>query len=91
MSRGLAFKQVRCVVLCTAVVCSSVYAQSTAKQVSSSNSADEFPDLVELDPFGGCSLFGAVNRGSMKLVNGGTVGGRVTWNFSTRWGSGAWL
>jgi hypothetical protein len=34
------------------------------------------PDTLELDPFGGVSLF------SQKLANGGTAGGRAAYNFS---------
>jgi outer membrane protein OmpA-like peptidoglycan-associated protein len=36
------------------------------------------PDDIELDPFGGVSIFGQVNRGlDTKLVTGGAFGGRV--------------
>ncbi len=43
--------------------------------------ADEYPDIIELDPFGGISLFAQVNKGlSEKLVTGGTAGGRIAWN-----------
>jgi outer membrane protein OmpA-like peptidoglycan-associated protein len=45
------------------------------------SSADQMPDIVELSPFGGLSLFGQVNRGlDSKLITGGVWGGRVTWN-----------
>lgn len=45
--------------------------------------SDALPDLVELDPFGGVSLFGQINRGlGEKLINGGTGGGRVAFNMS---------
>ena len=47
--------------------------------------SDTLPDLVELDPFGGVSLFGQVNHGlGEKFVDGGTGGGRAAINFS-RW------
>ena len=83
MERGLALRQVRAVVLCTALACSSLYAQGKANQSANSGTMDEYPDLVELDAFGGCSIFGAVVDGiGEKLVNGGTAGGRVTLNFS---------
>lgn len=56
----------------------------TAKK-SAGGAADEFPDLVEIDPFGGISMYGAVNQGlGLKLVNGGVAGGRITYNPS-RW------
>lgn len=45
------------------------------------SSADQMPDIVEISPFGGLSLFGQVNRGlDSKLITGGVWGGRVTWN-----------
>ncbi len=45
---------------------------------------EDNPDILELDPFGGGSFFGSVNRGptSERLVNGGTAGGRAAYNFS---------
>jgi PKD domain/Outer membrane protein beta-barrel domain len=54
-----------------------------AARSSMKAAADEYPDIIELDPFGGVSMFGEVNRGlGEKLVTGGTAGGRVAWNFS---------
>ncbi len=48
---------------------------------------DEYPDIIELDPFGGVSMWGEVNRGlGEKLVTGGVVGGRAAWNFSEHLG-----
>jgi hypothetical protein len=53
------------------------------KAAAKGDVSDELPDLVELDPFGGVSLFGQINRGlDEKLRNGGTGGGRVTFNIS---------
>lgn len=41
------------------------------------------PDTIELDPFGGVSVFGQVNRGlDTKMVTGGAFGGRVGVNVS---------
>jgi opacity protein-like surface antigen/outer membrane protein OmpA-like peptidoglycan-associated protein len=41
------------------------------------------PDTVEIDPFGGVSIFGQVNRGlDTKQVTGGAFGGRVGVNVS---------
>src|SRR5207248_11103834 len=58
---------------------------NTANSNNSSSSADQYPDIVEIDPFGGVSLFGEVNHGlGTKLVDGGVAGLRVTWNPS-RW------
>src|SRR5947209_1628762 len=61
--------------------------QSTPGTASKSagTAADEFPDIVEIDPFGGVSLYGAVNQGlGLKLVDGGVAGLRVAYNPS-RW------
>jgi outer membrane protein OmpA-like peptidoglycan-associated protein/opacity protein-like surface antigen len=46
---------------------------------------DEHPDLVEIDPFGGISIYTQVNSGlDEKLVDGGVFGIRAAWNAS-RW------
>jgi hypothetical protein len=45
--------------------------------------SDALPDLLELDPFGGVSLFTTINRGlNEKFIDGGTAGGRVAYNFT---------
>jgi len=83
MNCGLALRQARSLVLGTALACVSLYAQGTNKPSNSVTSTDEYPDMVELDPFGGCSIFGSVNSGlGEKLIDGGTAGGRVAYNFS---------
>lgn len=62
-------------------LCCSAHAQKK------SSTLDEYPDLVELDPFGGVSLWGTVSRGLQEqLVPGGTAGGRAAYNFSGRFG-----
>ncbi len=72
-------KPIKAVTLITALwLCSPAFGQKT-----SPSTADEFPDLVELDPFGGVSLWGTVKGGLQEaLVPGGTAGGRVTVNVS---------
>ena len=58
-------------------------AQNTSSAAKSGSSLDERPDIVELDPFGGVSMWGQVNKGlGEKLVTGGDFGGRAAWNFS---------
>jgi hypothetical protein len=48
---------------------------------------DDYPDIIELDPFGGVSMFGEVSQGlGEKLITGGVVGGRAAWNFSEHLG-----
>ncbi|MBV9302910.1 MAG: PKD domain-containing protein [Acidobacteriaceae bacterium] len=67
--------------------CTLAYAQDTSKASNKTNnsSADQYPDIVEIDPFGGVSTYGQVMRGlDTKLVDGGVVGLRLTWNMS-RW------
>jgi len=61
------------------------FGQAPAKAATAGPPVDELPDVVEIDPFGGVSLFGSVDRGlGQKFADGGTYGGRVTWNAS-RW------
>src|SRR5690242_14440934 len=73
------------------------FAQGTtgnANQSKSSNaatSADEHPDIVEIDVFGGVSMYGEVSQGlGTKLVNGGVAGLGVTWNPTRRIGLELW-
>jgi hypothetical protein len=58
----------------------SLLGQSVPKVVFT----EKNPDIFELDAFGGLSLFGKVNQAGFteKLVNGGTAGGRASYNFS---------
>ncbi len=85
MNFALKVRLPRALVICAAVVCcTGLHAQDMRKTANSSASGgDALPDVVELDPFGGVSLWGTVNRGlGEKLVTGGDFGGRATWNFS---------
>ncbi len=89
MKTGLEFRPLGAAILGAALCfCPSLYAQGTSNSNNSSNnvsnsSADDYPDRVELEAFGGASLFGKITAGlGEKLVDGGTVGGRVTFNFS---------
>ncbi len=51
-------------------------------------SADAYPDIIELDVFGGVSMFGQVQAGlGEKLITGGDIGGRAAWNFSRHLGA----
>ncbi|MGA8027342.1 MAG: outer membrane beta-barrel protein, partial [Bryobacteraceae bacterium] len=70
---------------CASGFCTSAYAQGTNN--TSKGSTDEYPDVIELDPFGGVSLIGQVNRGlDEQFIKGGTGGGRVTYNISNHIG-----
>jgi hypothetical protein len=64
---------------------STALAQDAQPPKAKGDVSDALPDMVELDPFGGVSLFGQINQGlGEKLDRGGTGGGRVTFNIS-RW------
>lgn len=67
----------------------SAYAQDTsnttttpsAKATKPSGGEDEYPDLVEIDPFGGVSIYGDVLRGlDTHTADGGVAGIRVAVN-----------
>jgi outer membrane protein OmpA-like peptidoglycan-associated protein/opacity protein-like surface antigen len=63
----------------------------TNQKTAKTSTGDEYPDIIELTVFGGVSLYGAVVRGlDTKLVDGGLVGGAVTWNASRRVGLELW-
>ncbi|HMF74512.1 MAG TPA: PKD domain-containing protein [Bryobacteraceae bacterium] len=70
-----------CASLC---ICTAAFAQdanNATKKVASSSGEDQYPDLVEIDPFGGISMYGQVNRGlTTHLVDGGVVGLRIAVN-----------
>jgi outer membrane protein OmpA-like peptidoglycan-associated protein len=54
---------------------------SGAQKATSSSGEDQYPDLVEIDPFGGVSTYGQVNRGlTTHLVTGGIAGLRAAAN-----------
>ena len=63
----------------------TAYAQTATNPASSTpktgSSQDQYPDIIELDPFGGVQTNGQVLRGlSTKLVDGGVGGIRLTYN-----------
>ena len=70
-----------CLTLCSG---SAVFAQdaNTAKPMAKmADGQDQYPDLWEIDPFGGVSTFGQVNRGlNTKMANGGLGGARFAVN-----------
>ncbi len=82
METRLGFMPISLAVL-TAALClsTSTFAQGTTG--TNNTPAEDYPDTVELDAFGGVSLLGEVNRGlGEKFIKGGTAGGRVTYNVS---------
>jgi outer membrane beta-barrel protein len=84
MKTRLKLRPISSALLCAALCFgNSAFAQNTSKTKTDSSTEDQYPDMVELDPFGGVSIFGQVNRGlDEKFITGGTLGGRVAYNFS---------
>ena len=102
MKNRLTFRPLSSAVLC-GVLCLStaVFAQDTSQQntnqqttkqtKTTSSGEDQYPDLVEINPFGGVSLFGEVVAGlGMKLVDGGVAGLRIAANPSRYFGIELW-
>ena len=89
MDTWLKFRPIGSAILCAALtLTSAAFAQdsktsttTTKKTMSSASGEDAMPDIVEIDPFGGVSTFGQVNRGlTTHLVTGGIAGLRVAVN-----------
>ncbi|MBV9612261.1 MAG: PKD domain-containing protein [Acidobacteriaceae bacterium] len=70
----------------------AAYAQNASNTTKTSSSGeDEYPDLVELDPFGGISIYSEVVAGlGEKLVDGGVAGIRLAVNPSKWFGIELW-
>ncbi len=67
--------------------CGHAWGQNEDAQTKSASKfvfTEDNPDILELDAFGGLSLFGKVSQTGFreKLVNGGTAGARAAFNFS---------
>ncbi len=84
MIPGLGVRPIGSAILCAALsFCTSLYAQGNGNTKNPGSTADEYPDLVELDPFGGVSLWGQADQGLNEApAHGGTAGGRVAVNVS---------
>ncbi len=83
-----------CASLCMGV---TALAQDTTKAATkkaastSSSGEDQYPDLVEIDPFGGISIYGQVNQGlTPHIVDGGVGGLRIAVNPSKYVGLELW-
>src|SRR5947209_11705133 len=83
METRLRIRPLSSAILCAALTMgSAAYAQNTstnappkAPAAVSTGGEDEFPDIVEIDPFGGISTYGQVNRClTTHLVTGGVAG-----------------
>jgi hypothetical protein len=76
MKIRLEHKPISSALLCLALLC--VGSSASAQIKINPAELPRIPDLVEIDPFGGVSLFGQVNYGlNTKLITGGDVGVRV--------------
>jgi outer membrane protein OmpA-like peptidoglycan-associated protein len=71
-----------CASLCLGTAALAQDATNAPKKVATSSSGeDQYPDLVEIDPFGGISIYGQVNQGlTTHLVDGGVGGLRIAVN-----------
>jgi opacity protein-like surface antigen len=66
-------------------------ASANPPKAVSASGQDEYPDIVEIDPFGGISTYGAVMRGlDTKLVDGGLGGLRIDFNPTRHLGLELW-
>lgn len=95
MNNRLKFRPLSSAILCGAVWFSTAaYAQNTnntTNHTRTTSTEDEYPDLVELDPFGGISIYGEVVSGlGEKLVDGGVAGLRLAVNPSRWFGIELW-
>ncbi|HEX7362847.1 MAG TPA: PKD domain-containing protein [Bryobacteraceae bacterium] len=102
MKARLRIKPIHSVILAAALCFGPVaYAQNAASNTANKNTAknntatsgseDEYPDLIEIDPFGGIATYGSVQRGlTTKLVDGGVGGIRVGFNPAKYFGIEAW-
>jgi outer membrane protein OmpA-like peptidoglycan-associated protein len=92
MDTRLRIRPLKSVILCGALAISSVaFAQdagTTKKAATTSGGGeDQYPDIVEIDPFGGVSTWGQVNKGlTTHLVTGGIAGIRAAVNPAKHFG-----
>ncbi len=85
MKNRLSFRPLSSAVLCLGLCLgTAAYAQTatnTSKNGKGMSGEDEYPDIVEVDVFGGVQLNGQVMRGlDTKLVDGGVGGLRIAYN-----------
>jgi outer membrane protein OmpA-like peptidoglycan-associated protein len=75
--------------LCFSTLAFAQDAPKAAKMASTAG--DEHPDLFEIDPFGGISLYGQLNTGLTMHTDDGGVGGlRLAFNPTPHFGLEAW-
>lgn len=70
-----------CLALCSGTALFAQDANTTKTTVKMAGGQDQYPDLWELDAFGGIQVYKQVNRGlDTKMSNGGVWGGRIAYN-----------
>ncbi len=103
MKSRLKFRPIGSAALCAALCFgASAFAQDASNQSTTTTKTktaksagasglDEYPDLIEIDPFGGVSTYGQVQRGlTTKLVDGGLFGLRLAYNPAAYFGIELW-
>lgn len=93
MKNRLTFRPLSSAVLCGVLFLSTAAFAQTNNQTKTTTTSggDQYPDLVEINPFGGVSLFGEVVAGlGTKLVDGGVAGLRLAANPSRYFGIELW-
>ncbi|HEY7211006.1 MAG TPA: PKD domain-containing protein [Bryobacteraceae bacterium] len=105
MKSRLSFKPIGSGILCVSLCLGALaYAQDASQNTTNQSTTnapkaastaasgqDQYPDLIEIDPFGGVSTWGQVQRGlTTKLVNGGVGGLRLAYNPSAYLGIELW-
>jgi len=70
-----------CVTLCSGSAALAQDANTAKPTVKTTDGQDQYPDLWEIDAFGGIQVYKQVNRGlDTKMTNGGVWGGRIAYN-----------
>lgn len=98
MKIRLKFKPVSVAILCAALFCATAFAQDTTNATPNQtntpkvgSSQDQYPDIVEFDPFGGISTYGQVQRGlDTKMLDGWVGGVRIAVNPNKWFGLELW-
>ncbi len=86
-------KPVSSALLCTALCLgTAAFAQDTPKAAKvAATAGDEYPDLFEIDPFGGVNIFGQLNTGlTLHTGKGGLGGVRIAYNPTPHFGLEVW-
>ena len=81
-----------CLTLCSGTAVFAQDANTTKTTVKMAGGQDQYPDLWEVDAFGGIQVYKQVNTGlDTKLSNGGVFGGRFAYNPYEHLGLELWM